>query len=281
MWRDIVARGAAAPVRPPVISAPASIRDPLQRRLSRLALREREVLETAAVLGDGGAVRILVAACGGDPGEALSALDTAARFGLVDAEELAAGRVAFPHTLTRQAVLDLVRPSRRALLHAQVGDVLQSSEAGSPQVVHQLAYHYARASALGYGGKAAEYLALSAREAVRSLAFEDAAAWYAQAAELLDGPESERRDSGGQPDVQWGAGGGTSRVGLRSKKPVGLRMKPQRATGMTGQSSGRGTWVGPNVCHTTMSWPSMSRSAAVNAGRPAPPGCWLTKSPAG
>jgi DNA-binding CsgD family transcriptional regulator/tetratricopeptide (TPR) repeat protein len=193
-WRDIVARRAAAAVRPSVTSAPASIRDTLQRRLSRLALREREALETAAVLGDGGAVRILVAACGGDPGEALSALDTAAGFGLVDAEELTKGRVAFPHTLTRQAVLDLVSPSRRALLHARVGDVLQSSGAGSPQVVRQLAYHFARASALGYGGKAAEYLALSAREAERSLAFEDAAAWYAQAAELLDGPEAEREE---------------------------------------------------------------------------------------
>jgi DNA-binding CsgD family transcriptional regulator len=193
-WRDIVARGAAVPGRPSVTSAPASIRDTLQRRLSRLALREREVLEAAAVLGDGGAVRILVAACGGDPGEALSALDAAAQFGLVDAEELTRGRVAFPHTLTRQAVLDLVSPSRRALLHARVGDVLQSSGVGSPQVVRQLAYHFAQASALGYGGKAAEYLALSAREAERSLAFEDAAAWYAQAAELLDGPEPEREE---------------------------------------------------------------------------------------
>ena len=149
IWRDIVARGAAAPVRPAVTPAPASIRDTLQRRLSRLALREREVLETAAVLGDGGAVRILVAACGGDPGEALSALDTAARFGLVDAEELTMGRVAFPHTLTRQAVLDLVSPSRRALLHARVGDVLQSAGVGSAQVARQLAYHFAQASALG------------------------------------------------------------------------------------------------------------------------------------
>ncbi len=190
----MVARGGAAPVRPSVTTAPASIRDTLQRRLSRLALCEREVLETAAVLGDGGTVRILVAACGGETGETLSALDTAARFGLVDAEELAGGRVAFPHTLTRQAVLDLLSPSRRALLHAQVGDVLQASGVGSAQMVLQLAYHFARASALGYGGKAAEYLALSAREAERSLAFEDAAAWYAQAAELLDGPEPEREE---------------------------------------------------------------------------------------
>ncbi len=181
MWRDIVARGGASLARPPATSAPASIRDTLQRRLSRLALRERDVLETAAVLGDGGAVRILVAACRGDPGETLSALDTAAR-------------VAFPHTLTRQAVLDLVNPSRRALLHARVGDVLQSSGIDSPQMVRQLAYHFARASALGYGGKAAEHFALSAREAERSLAFEDAAAWYRQAAELLEGPESEREE---------------------------------------------------------------------------------------
>ena len=117
-----------------------------------------------------------------------------ARFGLVDAEELTRGWVAFPHTLTRHAVLDLVSPSRRALLHARVGEVLKSSGVGSPQVVRQLAYHFARASALGYGGKAAEYLAQSAREAERSLAFEDAAAWYTQAAELLDGPEPEREE---------------------------------------------------------------------------------------
>ena len=77
-WRDIVARGGAAQVRPSTPLAPVSIRDTLQRRLSRLALHEREVLETAAVLGDGGAVRSLVAACGDDPGEALAALDTAA-----------------------------------------------------------------------------------------------------------------------------------------------------------------------------------------------------------
>ena len=84
-----------------------------------------------------------------------------------------------------------------------------------------------------------------------------------------------------QPAGQCGDGGGTSSVGLRSKKPVGLSVNPQRATGMTGQSSGRGTWVGPNVCQTTMSSPSMSRSPAMKAGSPAPPGFWFTKSPAG
>ena len=36
-------------------------------------------------------------------------------------------------------------------------------------------------------------------------------------------------------------GGGTSSDGLRSKKPTGLSWKPIVATGITGQSSGRGT----------------------------------------
>ena len=36
---------------------------------------------------------------------------------------------------------------------------------------------------------------------------------------------------------------GTSRVGLRSKKPSGRRLNPHVSTGITGQSSGRGKWV--------------------------------------
>src|ERR1019366_6443573 len=92
--------------------------------------------------------------------------------------------------------------------------------------------------------------------------------------------------TGGLPDQPPGrqcppACGGTSSVGLRPKKPVGLRVNPHRLTGITGQSSGRGKWVGPNVCHSTTSAPSMSWSPAMKAGMPAPPGFWFTKSPAG
>ena len=66
------------------------------------------------------------------------------------------------------------------------------------------------------------------------------------------------RRSGGGPGHL-----GRSRTGLRSKKPTGRRVKPQLATGITGQSSGRGKWVIPKVCQRTMSRPSMSRSAAT------------------
>ena len=202
LWRDLTATG--IPDAPRTGSpAPASVRETLQRRLARLAPAERAVLETAAVLGDGGEVRVLVQAreadtpahAGGpDAPSVLAALDTAVRFGFLDAEALARGRIMFPHILSRKAVLDLTGPSRRAALHAAVAGVLRTIVTESPPVVRQLAYHFSRAAALGYGDTAARYLRLAADDARRSLAFEDAAAWYAQAAGLLDGPEAAREE---------------------------------------------------------------------------------------
>jgi DNA-binding CsgD family transcriptional regulator len=201
LWRDLAGSDAftgpgagGLPTRTVSARAPVSVRDTLQRRLSRLAPGERAVVETAAVLGDGGEVRVLIRACAADTAAVLAALDAAVRFGLLDSEELGRGRIAFPHTLTRQAVLDLTDPSRRTGLHAQVGETLQASESGSPAVIRQLAHHFARAAALGYGDTAAGYLRLAAREAERSLAFEDAAAWYTQAADLTGGPDADREE---------------------------------------------------------------------------------------
>jgi DNA-binding CsgD family transcriptional regulator/tetratricopeptide (TPR) repeat protein len=201
LWRDLAGSdaftGAGAgglPTRAFGARAPVSVRDTLQRRLSRLAAGDRAVVEMAAVLGDGGEVPVLIRACATDAATVLAALDAAVRFGLLDGEELAHGRIAFPHMLTRQAVLDLIDPSRLAGLHARVGEVLRSSGSGSPAVIRQLAYHFARAAALGYGGTAAEYLLLAGREAERSLAFEDAAACYARAADLTDEPDADREE---------------------------------------------------------------------------------------
>jgi len=198
LWRDMT----GAPTRAFGTRAPVSVRDTLERRLARLTPAERAAVETAAVLADGGDVRVVLRAAdcqetGGaeaDSTSVLAALDAAVSFGFLDGEDLARGRITFPHMLTRQAVLDLTSPSRRAALHARVGEVLQSSGSRSPAGVRQLAYHFARAAALGYGETAAQYLQQAARDAERSLAFEDAAAWYTQAADLTDGPDSDREE---------------------------------------------------------------------------------------
>jgi DNA-binding CsgD family transcriptional regulator len=200
LWRDMT----GAPTRAFGARAPLSVRDTLQRRLARLTPAERVAVETAAVLGDGGDVRVVLRARAADSGETgaagadaasvLAALDAAVSFGFLDGEDLARGRITFPHMLTRQAVLDLTGPSRQAALHARVGEVLQSSGSRSPTGVRQLAYHFASAAALGYGEAAARYLRQAAGDAERSLAFEDAATWYTQAADLTDGPDSDREE---------------------------------------------------------------------------------------
>ena len=51
---------------------------------------------------------------------------------------------------------------------------------------------------------------------------------------------------------QWWLGG-TSRAGLRSKKPKGLSQNATVSAGITGQSSGRVMWWMPKTYHKTMS----------------------------
>jgi DNA-binding CsgD family transcriptional regulator len=235
VWRDMI----GTPTRSAGTRAPVSVRDTLQRRLARLTPGERAAVETAAVLGDGGDVRVVLQARAADSGKAdaasvLAALDAAVSFGFLDGEDLARGRIAFPHMLTRQAVLDLTGPAHRATLHAQVGDVIQSSGSRSPAAVRQLAYHFARAAALGYGEAAAQYLRQAAGEAERSLAFEDAAAWYAQAADLTDGPDSEREEllsSAADSHVRAGDFAGARTLYLRLTGSGDSRLRLRAAIG--------------------------------------------------
>ena len=53
--------------------------------------------------------------------------------------------------------------------------------------------------------------------------------------------------------------------GLTSKKLAGFRKKDACSTGMHGQSSQRGMWVTPRVCHSTRSTPSSDRFCAAPA----------------
>src|SRR5215204_1021168 len=79
----------------------------------------------------------------------------------------------------------------------------------------------------------------------------------------------------------WGALGGTSSPGLRSKKPTGLSQKETVSTDITGHSSGRVTWWMPNTYQSTMSVFSMERSCAVHTGSPRSWSLWTTNSPQG
>jgi hypothetical protein len=62
-------------------------------------------------------------------------------------------------------------------------------------------------------------------------------------------------------------------------KPIGERAKPIVATGITGQSSGRGMWWWTNVYQRTTSVFATDRFERVHSGRPPPAGFWTGYSP--
>jgi DNA-binding CsgD family transcriptional regulator len=184
LWRDLTTRSGSTAVDPADLVAPESVRDTFRIRLDRLAEDARRVLEVAAVLGDRFETAILVAATESGADVVLTALDDAVALGVVEHEGGAAEAFRFPHSLARQAVLDLTPPSRRMLAHARVADVIERRFPAAERRVQRLAHHYAAAQALGLAEKAVHYLNAAARQADLILAHADAAGLFDRAATL-------------------------------------------------------------------------------------------------
>ena len=184
LWRDLSERGGIAALERQDRRAPLSVRDALQSRLLSLTEPQRQTLELAAVIGEECDAAIVLAASEWSRDATLLALDDGVASGLL--HDVAPGHYRFVHALARQAVVDLLPPTRRAHQHARVAEVLERRPAGSAARVQALAHHYLQAQALGYGDKAVHYLTEAGRSAGRALAHEAAAGCYEQAAALCD-----------------------------------------------------------------------------------------------
>ena len=95
------------------------------------------------------------------------------------------GSYCFSHALIRQTLYAELGTGRRAQFHARVGAAMEQ-QVGSEPAAAVLAEHFTQAAALGEGPKALEYTTAAGRDAAAHLAFEDAAAYFEQALELLD-----------------------------------------------------------------------------------------------
>ena len=189
LWRDLSARGGPAAMRERSFQAPASVRDAMESRLDRLVAPQRQTLELAAVMGEEVDVATMLAAAHWSPDTTLTALDDFISFGLIEAVPGSDGLLRFPHALARQAVLDLMAPFRRAREHARLGEAMEQSHLTTGPHIPRLAHHYASARGLGFAAKAVHYLTEAARQADRSLAHEDAASWFEQAASRTEDPD--------------------------------------------------------------------------------------------
>ncbi|HET6966482.1 MAG TPA: AAA family ATPase, partial [Acidimicrobiales bacterium] len=186
LWADLERRGGVSALRSPG-RVPSSISDTLAARLAALGEDVRAVIELAAVLGPTFDLATLVAASETEQARTLGLLDVAMAVGLIEADEQGGDGYSFVHALARQAVMDRMPPSRRTLLHARAAGALEHQPPHA-SLVPRLAHHYLASHILGFHHQALRYSREAGRLAERSLAFEDAAAWFERAAAL---PECE------------------------------------------------------------------------------------------
>lgn len=192
LWTDLEAHGGVSALSSP-LRVPASIGDTVELRLAGLGQSAREILDVAAVVGDDFDVSTVATAGGIEPRSVLDALDSATAVGLVAPTSSGEASFAFIHSLTREAVLARLAPSRLAVLHSCVGSALEP-RADDPSVVPRVAHHFLAAHVLGHGQEAIRYATRAGELAEASLAFEEAAVWYERAA-ALPGNTSEVRSS--------------------------------------------------------------------------------------
>jgi len=164
---------------------PEGVRDVIGRRLGRLSAAANEALAQAALIGRDFDVGVLSAVTSLDEAALLAALDEAASARLI--EESGVDAYHFAHALVRATLYEEMSVSRRVRAHRRIADAIHAQR---PDDVTALAYHYGRAAAGGDVGKAVDYALRAGDQARTRLAHDEAAVFYRQALEILDGTDA-------------------------------------------------------------------------------------------
>lgn len=160
---------------------PANLADP--------ANLPREALTVSAVLGgefDLGEVADVLDA---SIGELLGALGPAVRSGLL--VELGPQRFRFAHALVREAIYGDLASKERATLHHRVATALAQRSSGIGDHA-RLAHHFSAAVPVGGAEAAVRHATAAGEEAMRALAYEEAAGLFQQAVSALHHTTGDR-----------------------------------------------------------------------------------------
>ena len=166
------------------LGSPEGVREVVSQRLARLGTATIKLLELAAVAGPEFGLD-QIAQSGLDGEDRAAALEQAIAHGII--EEVPSPLLAyqFTHELVRRALYDRMPGLRRAELHLRVAEALeQAHPAGQSRDLAELAYHFSAAAPVDGPRRAIEYSVLAGREALRTLAFDEAAARFAAALEF-------------------------------------------------------------------------------------------------
>jgi hypothetical protein len=160
---------------------PQAVRDTIRRRLAPLAPDVIETLTTAAVIGPEFGFDALVRATGGEREAVLRQLDAAAAVGLI---RPLGHRYRFGHALVRETLYDDLPVHARVARHAAVGEAMLAGVGDPP--LSELAYHLLQAAPGGGALRASEYAERAAREALESMAYEQAIDLFAAALDVVE-----------------------------------------------------------------------------------------------
>jgi DNA-binding CsgD family transcriptional regulator/tetratricopeptide (TPR) repeat protein len=177
------------------LGSPEGVREVVSQRLARLSTATTTLLELAAVAGPEFGLEE-IAQSGLDDPERAASLEQAIAHGII--EEVPSPRLAyqFTHELVRRALYDRMPRLRRADLHLRVAEALEQAHAPSDTGdLAELAYHFSAAAPIDGPRRAIEYSILAGREALRTLAFDEAAVRFAAALQFGIDDARERTEA--------------------------------------------------------------------------------------
>ena len=166
------------------IRVPATVQAMLAARIDRLAPAEKDLLQTAAVIGREFSRR-LVGRVSGKAEEQAERIITQLQLGefIYEQPTIHGDEYSFKHALTHEVAYNSLLGERRKLLHERIGDAIESLFAGRlHDHVTELARHYRRSSKTA---KAIEYLYLAGEQARNRSAYSEATACLEDALQLL------------------------------------------------------------------------------------------------
>jgi class 3 adenylate cyclase/tetratricopeptide (TPR) repeat protein len=166
------------------VGVPEGVRGVIGRRLSLLSAGSRRALDVAAVAGLAFTERIVRGVLGSGLDDTVDALDEAIAAGLL--REEVAGRFAFAHALVRQTVLDNLSRTRVARLHWRIAEELERDVADRTTRVGEIAYHYTSGGDVGDAATVVRAALAAGDDALRGVAFEEAARHFRAALAVLD-----------------------------------------------------------------------------------------------
>jgi DNA-binding SARP family transcriptional activator len=175
---------------------PEGVRDVIGRRLSRMSELCNRMLANASAFTSEFHWSLMVTISGGDEDDLLDALDEALAAELLrECAGARGGSYEFSHALIRQALYEELSASRRTRLHKKIGEAIESVYSGAIDAhLVDLAHHYFEAAPMGAVDKFVDYSIRAGQQAMKLMAFEEAAQLYERALATLFELDAEVAD---------------------------------------------------------------------------------------